>query len=210
MERRTWMFIITTAFALMVSTAVKAMDQINTSSVEAPAKWEFDPQQQGNKEKGDYWISPAFSTEVEAVASACNIYNPTSIEKDREYIGAVLKHKTNNSYHYTVAAGESGEDRINAEIVFPKEYEVIAFWHTHGAGKGSRHYFSRYDTALVQQWNKPFYLSDSSGYLKVFQPGDRILSSYQARKIGLGSAKGSARGKKVKDGAGEHVRISTE
>ncbi|KEQ17645.1 DUF4329 domain-containing protein [Endozoicomonas numazuensis] len=210
MERRTWMFIITTTIALMFSTAVKAMDPVASSSVEAPAKWKFDPQQQGQSEHGDYWISPSFVSEVAAVASACNIYNPVSIQEDREYIGAVLKHKTTNHYHYTVAAGESGEDRIHAEIVFPKEYEVIAFWHTHGAGKGSRHYFSKYDTALVQQWNKPFYLSDSSGYLKVFNPDDRIMSSYQARKVGLGHAKGSAKGNKVRDSRGETVRIRTE
>ncbi|MGI9279581.1 MAG: DUF4329 domain-containing protein [Endozoicomonas sp.] len=210
MERRTWMFIITTAFALMISTTVKAMEPINTSSVEAPAKWQFDPQQQGKTENSDYWISPSFLSEVEAVTSACNIYNPISIEEDREYIGAVLKHKTKNSYHYTVAAGESGEDRIHAEIVFPKDYEVIAFWHTHGAGEGSRHYFSRYDTALVQQWNKPFYLSDSSGYLKIFQPGDRIMSVFRARKFGLGDAKGSAKGKRVKDSNGETVTVRVE
>ena len=190
--------------------AQNSKDESEAASLQAPAKWQLtSPEASENHRATESDDKSTFSTELEAVVAATRRFNSDSIAEDREYIGALLRHKSHGHYQYTVAAGAVGHDRISAEITTPSGYEVTAFWHTHGAGNGSRHYFSAFDTALVRQWQKPFYLADSSGYLKVFSPGDRIMSSMQARRKGLGHARGSAAGKRVRHQDGELVRIPT-
>ncbi|MGI9286776.1 MAG: DUF4329 domain-containing protein, partial [Pseudomonadales bacterium] len=120
-----------------------------------------------------------FSSPLAAVMAAENEYNPLSIAQDREFIGAILQH--NGLFRYTVGQGLSGEDTVTVRVAVPRGAEIVAFWHTHGAAGHGRRYFSREDTALVNSWNKPFYMADYSGTLRVFNPGDPTMTATKAR-----------------------------
>ncbi len=139
----------------------------------------------------------SYSSELDAVISASNYFNPLSIQEDREYIGAILKHKRQGHFIYTVSSGQSGADQVSARIRLPSDYEITAFWHTHGNHHWTRKYFSDVDTQLAKQWNLPFYMADASGRLRVYHPKAPTLSVTQTRKLGLGSHRGYAKGKSV-------------
>ncbi len=132
-----------------------------------------------------------------AVIAASNYFNPLSIQEDREYIGAILKHKRQGHFIYTVSSGQSGEDTVSARIKVPADYEITAFWHTHGNHHWTRKYFSDLDTQLAKQWGLPFYMAEASGKLRVYNPDDPTLSSMRSRKMGLGAQSGYAKGRIV-------------
>lgn len=151
-----------------------------------------------------------FADQLEAVLAAVNRFNPRSIRDDREFLGAILVRA--GSYFYSAAAGEAGRDRITARIRFPESFDIVAFWHTHGAHGEHRHLFSALDTHLANSQGRPFYLADHTGALKVFSPGDRILSAFQAGKLGLPPRIGFAAGRTVfhADGTAARVRTADE
>jgi len=148
-----------------------------------------------------------YASELEAVVSAARQYNPQSIREDREFMGAILRH--DDCYTFTVGTGDPGRDRIAVRIEIPADAEVVAFWHTHGARHPSHRYFSDVDTALVDAWQKRFYLADYTGTLKVIAPGMRTLSRHRARRLGLPPRTGYARGDVVSDAGGTPIRIAT-
>lgn len=140
----------------------------------------------------------SYPTAIDAVIAASHYFNPLSIAEDREYIGAILQHKTLKHFIYTVSSGHTGADKVSARIQVPEQYEITAFWHTHGNHHWTRKYFSDVDTALVKHWQLPFYMADARGRLRIFEPQSPTLSIFQARKLGLGSHAGYAKGKTVK------------
>ena len=148
-----------------------------------------------------------FDSELAAVVAAVNAYNPTSIDEDREYLGAILRIGT--EYSYTAAPGQRGSDRISVKLKIPSDAEVVALWHTHGSQAIERVYFSNLDTRLVRRLKKPFYLADFTGRLKIFRPGDRTMSPFRARRLGLPGRSGYAKGSFVIDDLGGAVRIRT-
>lgn len=150
---------------------------------------------------------PWFRTELEAVVDATRRYNPRSIREDREFMGAIIHH--DDCYTFTVGAGQPRRDRITVSISVPAGAEIIAFWHTHGARHDSNRYFSHIDTKLVETWQKPFYLADYTGVLKVMVPGAPTLSRQRARRVGLPPRGGYARGKVVSDASGKPIRVAT-
>jgi hypothetical protein len=150
---------------------------------------------------------PWFTSELEAVIAATEHYNPVSVRQDREFMGAVLR--TGDRYSYTVGAGEPGRDKVTVTIRISDGADLVAFWHTHGARAESNRYFSDVDTQLVKRWQKPFYLADYTGYLKVMVPGGRTLSARRARRLGLPARTGYAVGQLVNDAHGDPVRILT-
>jgi len=148
-----------------------------------------------------------FGTELDAVVAASQQYNPQSIREDREFMGAILRQ--DDRYTFTVGAGKPGRDRITVTIIIPPGARVVAFWHTHGARRDSKRYFSNVDTKLVETQQKRFYLADHTGKLKVMAPGSPTLSRTRARHLGLPHRSGYARGKVVSDAQGKPVRIAT-
>jgi hypothetical protein len=148
-----------------------------------------------------------FRSELDAVVSAAQHYNPLSIREDREFMGAILRR--DDHYTFTVGAGAPGADRVSVRIVVPEGYELVAFWHTHGAAHHVHRYFSHIDTALVRKWQKRFYLADYTGTLKVMAPGAATLSQHRARRLGLPPRSGYARGDVVADDDGAPIRIAT-
>ena len=79
----------------------------------------------------------------------------------------------------------------------PRGARIVAFWHTHGSRHYTRRYFSEVDTQLVTRTGLPFFLADPEGAYWVFKPGDRLLSPYTSRRLGLGTGRGYARGRRV-------------
>ncbi len=148
-----------------------------------------------------------FHSELEAVVAAAQHYNARSIREDREFLGAILS--DGDSYTFTVGAGRPRQDRITLRIEIPAGTEVVAFWHTHGAQRSSNRYFSAVDTALVERSQKPFYLADFTGMLKVMTPGAKTLSGPRARRLGLPARSGYAKGAVITDTAGQPIRIAT-
>ncbi|MFQ5634780.1 MAG: DUF4329 domain-containing protein [Gammaproteobacteria bacterium] len=148
-----------------------------------------------------------FGTELDAVIAAARTYNPQSVREDREFMGAILR--AGDCYTFTVGAGRPGRDLVTVRITVPADAEVVAFWHTHGARRDSNQYFSDIDTALVEAWQKPFYLADHTGSLKVMAPGAPTLSSGRAFRLGLPRRPGYARGAVITNAHGNPVRIAT-
>jgi hypothetical protein len=134
-----------------------------------------------------------FATEIAAVIAASNLYNPTSIVEDREYMGAVLR--DGDGYLYTVSAGQQRRDKITVKIEILPGFELIALWHTHGAPASERKYFSKVDTRLAEKLQIPFYLADFTGLLKIFEPG---------------MPRGRGKGRKVLDNSGDVIRIKVK
>lgn len=148
-----------------------------------------------------------FPSEVEAVTAASNIYNPLSIREDREYMGAI--YKADEGFRFTVSPGRKNVARV--QISLPKEDfdDVVAFWHTHGGANSRHRYFSDTDTETVNKFGRPLYLADYTGYLKVFEPGDSVISPFNAERLGLAAVRGYATGTIVKDNQRRPVRIAT-
>ena len=151
--------------------------------------------------------SDLFSSELEAVIAAMNHFNPDSIVEDREYMGTIFR--SGQHFGFSVSAGSRHRDRVSIRVAKDDWDDIAAFWHTHGDSTPSNRYFSDDDTALVNRFRKPLYLGDYTGYLKRFSPGDRRLSPYAARRLGLPSRSGFAIGETVKNESGRVVRIQT-
>jgi hypothetical protein len=153
-----------------------------------------------------------YSSELAAVESATNEFNPISIDEDREFMGAILRRQISEytaEYSYTIARGNRGEDSINMNVAIPDGTEVVAFWHTHGAAHFSRKYFSDTDSNLVRQFGVPFYLADYTGTLRILKPGDFNMTIIQANRLGLGAQSGFAKGKPVHRHDNQQVLIVT-
>jgi len=148
-----------------------------------------------------------FNSELDAVTAASERFNPISIAEDREYMGAILQNK--QYYFYTAGQGETGHDQVTVRVKIPAGSSIVAFWHTHGAAEDSRKYFSEIDTELALSWNKPFYLADYTGELKVFSPGDKMISLRKAKRLGLPAKKGFSKGRVVLDQKGRFIQVCT-
>ena len=131
-----------------------------------------------------------------AAASAGGQYHLRSANEDREYMGGILER--NGIFTFTVTAGNRRKDEVTARIPVPEGARLVGLWHTHGSPHHSRNFFSEVDTQLVGLMGVPFYLTDPSGRLRVFEPGAKILTRQQSRALGLGTSKGNARGKLVR------------
>lgn len=123
--------------------------------------------------------SVSYDSELAAVVAAVNKFNPRSILEEREYIGAILKH--HDQYFYSVSAGKRGEHNVTTRIRFPKSMQLVALWHTHAGFGASRRYFSKVDTKQARKINKPFYMANYTGELKIFRPDDRTHPNGHAK-----------------------------
>ena len=85
---------------------------------------------------------------------------------------------------------------------------MVAFWHTHGDRDVRNRFFSPIDADLVRTWQRPFYLADYTGLLKVLRPGQPVMSAFRARKAGLPAWHGIASGTIVRTGDGNPVLVT--
>ncbi len=149
-----------------------------------------------------------YATEIAAVQAAANLYNPISLQEDREYIGAVFRR--GEQFGFNVTAGAPGADAVQMRVPEMLMPDVVAFWHTHGGAAPSNRYFSAADTGLAKRFGRPFYLADDTGYLKVFNSGDPTLNPYVAMRLGLPRQSGYAIGSFVRDEFNRPVRVQLE
>ena len=161
----------------------------------------------GAKSVNDGKATVGFHRELDAVVAAVNHHNPLSIDEDREYLGAILV--LNGAYFYTAHRGAAGRDQITMRIRMPKGAKIVAFWHTHGAAGMDRHYFSDKDVRLVKSWNKPFYLGDYTGQLKILRPGDKALSLSTKYWRSFSKKLGLIAGNLVMDDGGQLIQVRT-
>ena len=173
----------------------------------APARSPVDISRDSRKAMETKMRAGSFDSAIDAVVAASDAFNPHSIAEDREYMGAILFGA--GRYSYTVEAGEVGHDQITVRIKVPGGSQIVAFWHTHGAAGADRSYFSEVDTELARQWKVPFYLADYTGNLKVYEAGDKLLSSRKAKRLGLPARSGFSKGRRVEKKGGQLVRIAT-
>lgn len=148
-----------------------------------------------------------FDSVEEAAIAAADAYNPISIQEDREYMGTI--YRSNNRFGYTVSRGSSRANSITIRISADNWDDVVALWHTHGNAAPHHRYFSQVDTETAERFQVPFYLADYTGYLKVFRPGQRTLSPFAARRLGLPAQRGYAVGEFVQNRLNRNVRVNT-
>jgi len=114
-----------------------------------------------------YFIS--IESSVDAL-SQC--YHQISISEDREFMAAILQ--SSGLYQVRVTAGSRGRNKISLSFSRRKNQKIVALWHTHGAQGFARNYFSPTDTALSNQLDVPFYLTDPDGIISRFDPGGSV------------------------------------
>jgi hypothetical protein len=117
-----------------------------------------------------------FHTPDAAAIAASNRYNPDSIEKNREHVGGIVR-CNRSEYFYTHGRGESGVVPVQFSVAYPKSCKLHSFWHTHGGSFEDRKFFSPADTHTANSADKPFFMSDYQGNLRVYRPGGRLFSS---------------------------------
>jgi len=146
-----------------------------------------------------------FSSELDAVRAAADIYNPLSIREDREYVGAIFE--SEGKFHYSVSAASRRTDNWSLAISNVEWDSVRAIWHTHGDASSHHRYFSDADTRSAKKFGLPFYLADYTGYLKVFRSGDKTLSRTAASRLSLPRQSGYAIGQFVRDAQNRPIRV---
>lgn len=157
------------------------------------------------------WLnSERFGNIEDAIVSVSSRFNPQSIKEDREYLGVVLENNQGKKpyYVYTVSHGDVGQDTVAFRTKRPKNFSLVAVWHTHGGEHWSRQYFSAADTQLAKKWDVPVYLADHTGSLKVFRPETKTLSRMRAYSKGLGKVTGISKGQAATNPEGP-IRVAT-
>lgn len=149
----------------------------------------------------------SYPSVIDAVEAASNLYNPISIETDREFMGAILER--DNRYFYTAVAGSVGTGNVRLSLPPPYYGEVIALWHTHGKAAKAHQFFSAIDVNLVKRLELPFYLADHTGELKVLYPNSTTISPLHAKSLGLQGFRGIATGQFVKGENKAVIKINT-
>jgi hypothetical protein len=139
----------------------------------------------------------AFASLESAVAAAAAGVHERSVREDREHLGGVFGAQDGRSFVYSAAVGRRGADHLSVRLRAPAGFRLVAIWHTHGAPGRGRSLFSARDTELARSLRLPIYLATPSGALRVFHPGDAILSPAQARRRDGGWQSGFARGAAV-------------
>ena len=144
--------------------------------------------------------APAASIE-DAVIMMSRCFLDSSVREDREYIGAVFRIEA--GYTFVVQRGETGRGNAHLRVRIPRGLLVVAMWHTHGAPGPARHLFSPTDTKLVARMNLPLYLTDPTGAIRVYRPGDARVGGEKRTGSRMQVVPGSALGTLVVSRVGE-------
>ncbi|MEM9623672.1 MAG: DUF4329 domain-containing protein [Pseudomonadota bacterium] len=160
-----------------------------------------------------------FADQLSTVIAASNRYNADSIARNREHVGAILKRKLRKptpesgsvGYFYTHGVGADHQAPVEFAIAKPKRCELIALWHTHGAEASDRHYFSPEDVRSADDLDVPIYMTNFTGRLKVYKPGQRKIGYRRVSRDGsLPMPRGAANGKLLSHTDGSSIRIRTK
>jgi hypothetical protein len=132
-------------------------------------------------------VAGAFAS-IEALAEdAARRWLPRSVREDRELMGGIFQSlAAPRRFAYSLAIGRRGGDEIHARLRAPAGHRFVALWHAHGAPGRGRELFSARDVRLAGDLGVPIYLLTPAGTLRVYRPGDPVLSVGAARQAGLG------------------------
>ncbi|MGK0470948.1 MAG: hypothetical protein ACJAR0_001420 [Candidatus Azotimanducaceae bacterium] len=97
-------------------------------------------------------------------------YNTDSIAANREYVGGVLKCE-DCRYIYTHGHGRRHQAPVQFSFSQTKQCRIAALWHTHGTAGHHKSMFSPSDTHSANQIDKPIYMADHTGTIRVYEPG---------------------------------------
>ena len=128
-----------------------------------------------------YLTERRFPSIASAVAATASETLAASLREDREWVGGVLRDPT-GGYRVTSGHACSGQATVTFSVPVTAPFELVAFWHTHGADGFERDWFSRDDARLVARTGKDFYLVTPRGELKVLTPHD--VASWKAEAPG--------------------------
>lgn len=134
-----------------------------------------------------------FNNPDEIAAYISERVNSESIRDNAEFYGVILQDET-GAYHYSVDKAKNNQGVVTFKFTRLENWQIVAFWHTHGKRGREKRYFSNYDTAVAKKFNVPVYMMDNTYTLRVFNPGDKTMSANVASRRGLGRAAGPARG----------------
>ena len=148
-----------------------------------------------------------YETPVLAVVAASNRYNPDSVKKNTEHVGGIVRCE-NGGYFYTHGKGKRGRAPVHFSVLVRKGCTLDSFWHTHGGSFENRRFFSPSDTHTANRTDKPMYMADYKGSLRVFHPGDVLMCAKRIRGSLASFPKGSAAGTLIRKFDGEPVRIA--
>lgn len=101
----------------------------------------------------------------DAVLAAGGIFNPLSIEQDREVGGGIVQ-DSDGKYYFTFTLGEPKTGQVDMVIRKPRSHKLVAIWHSHGAPGPSRHRFSKNDVQSVHDLGVDSYMVDSTGAVR--------------------------------------------
>ncbi len=150
-----------------------------------------------------------YPSKLAAVIAASDRYNADSIVRNREHVGAILKCK-GHGYFYTHGVGADHQAPVEFTVAKPKRCDLVALWHTHGAEASDRDFFSPADTESADRLGVPIYMTNHTGKLKMYRPGQRKIGRRKNSRFGaLPMPRGTAEGVVVKHRGGEPVAIRT-
>ena len=134
-----------------------------------------------------------FTSVDAAVLHAVLNYNEDSIATNREHVGGVLKCR-DGRFIYTQGHGRHNQAPVQFAITQTKTCRVVALWHTHGKFGHHKSMFSPSDTQSANQMDKPIYMADHTGTIRVYEPGAPLIMSSKTR---AGSFQGILRGSAI-------------
>ena len=141
-----------------------------------------------------------------ALIAALEYFNPLSAMADAGFSGVIFK--AGKHYAFTGSVICSGARSIEFIPAITRN-RVTAFWRTTSLRHPSARYFADHETRLATLYHRPFYLATSVEMLKVFNPGDRLLSPELTQRMLGYPAEGYALGRLVHDAQGNLLRITT-
>ncbi len=140
-----------------------------------------------------------YATVDSAVIAASNRFNPDSIKRNREHVGAIVA--CNGAMFYTHGKGRPAVTPVRFSIAVPEGCSLRALWHTHGGRGRHRQFFSASDTETAEKLGVPFYLANYKGELRVFHPGKESAAERGAVLKKPGVSANAATGQMVLEGA---------
>lgn len=126
--------------------------------------------------------SARYDTLEAAVLAAGGIFNPLSIEQDREVGGGIVQ-DSDGKFYFTFTLGQPKTGKVDMVIRKPRSHKLVAIWHSHGAHGPSRHRFSKGDIESAQKLGVDSYMVDSRGSVRRLSTED---AEGRARNSGHG------------------------
>ncbi len=164
------------------------------------------------------FIDARFKTAEEAAAHAAALFNPLSIQDDKEFGGFILKDR--DGYYFNYAIGEKGAGRVAFNKNRPLGHQHVGIWHSHGGPGHAREFFSEGDHEVATRLNLPSYMVDDKGNLRKLDPKtaktERYVVDAQKAEPEAGHRQGStleatvAPGMYVLDKHGAPMLVRTE